>query len=42
MQLPHDARAVHLGRASRDVKLLGDLVICVSEGDQPEHVELAL
>jgi hypothetical protein len=41
LELPHDARAVHLGRAGRDEELLRDLLIRVAEGDEPEDVELA-
>ena len=41
VELAHDARAVHLGRAGRDEELLCDLLVRVAEGDEPEDVKLA-
>ena len=37
-----DVGAVRLDRAHAQVELLGDLVVGVSERDQPQHLELAL
>ena len=41
-QLLLDVRAVGLDRARGEEQLLGDLGVGVAEGDQPQHLDLAL
>src|SRR4029453_9883708 len=41
-ELLHDVRAVRLGRAHRDVQLLGDLLVRVAERKQAQYLALAI
>ena len=41
-QLLHDVRSMGLGGAHRDVEQVGDLLVCMAQGEQAQHVALTV